>query len=90
VLLVGSLWKLRPTPGTVAARLANCRPLSGRLSMRFTSTTAPTPDAVVWMRGEAPVTLTVSASAATFIGKSTACVCATFTSTSFLDTVAKP
>ena len=25
VLLVGSLWKPRPTPGTVAARLANCR-----------------------------------------------------------------
>ena len=58
--------------------------------MRFTSTTAPTPDAVVWMSGEAPVTLTVSASAATFIAKSTAVDCATFTSMSFFDTVVKP
>ena len=52
--------------------------------------TAPTPDAVVWISGEAPVTLTVSASWATFIGKSTACVCATFTSIAFFDTVVKP
>ena len=90
VLLVGSLWKPRPTPGTVAARFANCRPLSGRLSMRLTSTTAPTADAVVWISGEAPVTLTVSASCATFSGKSTACVWATLTSMAFLDTVVKP
>jgi hypothetical protein len=71
VLLVGSVWKLRPTPGTVAARFANWRPFSGMLSIRFTSTTAPTDDAVVWISGVAPVTFTVSASCATFNGKST-------------------
>ena len=58
--------------------------------MRFTSTTAPTDDAVVWMSGVAPVTFTVSASCATFSGKSMACVCATLTSTSFFETVVKP
>jgi hypothetical protein len=42
------------------------------------------------MSGEAPVTLTVSASDATFSGKSTAWVCATFTSMLFFDTVVKP
>ena len=63
VLLVGSEWKPRPTPGIVAARLANCRPLSGRLSMLVTSTTPPTDEAVVSISGVSPVTLTVSADA---------------------------
>ena len=58
--------------------------------MRLISTTAPTDDAVVSISGVAPVTLTVSASAATFSGKSIDCVWATFTSTSFFETVAKP
>ena len=50
----------------------------------------PTAEFVVWINGVAPVTLTVSASDATFIGKSIATVWPTFTSTSFFDTVAKP
>ena len=90
LLLVGSVWKPRPTPGMVAARFANCRPLSGMLSIRFGSTKPPTDDEVVSTSGDDPVTLTVSANAATFNGKSTDCVWATLTSMSFLDTVVKP
>ena len=50
----------------------------------------PTDDEVVSMSGVAPVTFTVSASDATLRLKSTACVCETFTSMSFLLTVVNP
>ena len=90
MLLVGSLWKPRPTPGMVAARFANCRPLSGRLSIVLGSTIPPTDEAVVSISGDAPVTFTVSATEATLSAKSTACVWATFTSMSFFDIVVKP
>jgi hypothetical protein len=64
VALVGSEWKPMPTPGTVAARLANCRPLSGSRSMRVKSTTCPTDEDVVAITGVFPTTVTVSATCA--------------------------
>jgi hypothetical protein len=66
VFFVGSLWKPRPTPGIVIARFANCRPFSGRFSIRCTSTTPPTDEVLVWMSGVSAVTLTFSDSPATF------------------------
>ena len=57
MLFVGSEWKPSPTPGIVAARLANCRPLSGRFSIRAMSTTPPTDDERVSMSGVPPVTV---------------------------------
>ncbi len=50
----------------VIAALANCRPLSGMLSIRSTSTTPPTDDEVRSMSGVSPRTSTASASDATF------------------------
>jgi len=60
VLLVGSVWNPRPTPGMVTARLANCRPLSGIDSMRPVSTTPPTAELLVSISGVSPVTVMVS------------------------------
>jgi hypothetical protein len=65
-LLVGSLWKPRPTPGIVAARFANCRPFSGRLSIFDVSTTPPTEELLVWISGDSAVTCTLSATPASF------------------------
>ena len=48
-----------PTPGKVAARLANCRPLSGSPSMRRGSTTPPTTADVACISGLAATTFTV-------------------------------
>ena len=67
MLLVGSEWKPRPTPGIVAARLANWRPLSGRFSIRLMSTTPPTDELRrLDQRRSRAVTLTLSATPATF------------------------
>ena len=64
VLLVGSEWNPMPTPGTVAARFANWRPLSGSRSIRVRSTTWPIDEDVVGMSGVSPTTVTVSATCA--------------------------
>ena len=90
VLLVGSEWKPRPTPGIVAARFANCRPLSGIDSIRPTSTTPPTAEEVVSISGASPVTVTVSATFATVRPKSTEIVWPTLMTMPFRSIVENP
>ena len=90
VLLVGSEWKPRPTPGIVAARFANCRPLSGRLSIRLMSTTPPTDEEDVSISGVSPVTVTVSETFATFNVMLMSRVWPTLTTMPLFSTLLKP
>ena len=90
VLLVGSEWKPSPTPGIVAARLANCRPLSGMLSMRRTSTTPPTAELAVWIMGVSPETLIVSDTVATSSFSGMSIVWPTLTISPLFVSVLKP
>jgi hypothetical protein len=71
-------------------RLANCRPLSGRFSMRATSTTPPTDDAVVSISGVSPVTVIVSLTFATERVISTVMFWPTFSTRALLSNRLKP
>ena len=48
---VGSVWKPRLTPGTSAARFANCRPFRGRFSIWASLMTVPMPVSPLSIRG---------------------------------------
>jgi len=81
--LVGSVWKLRLTPGTRAARFANCRPLRGRFSIWVPVISSPTPDCLTSTSGASATTVTSSVLAATDILNSTLVVADTLTETFF-------
>jgi hypothetical protein len=89
VLLVGSVWKPRLTPGTRAARLPNWRPFRGRFSIWVPVTTSPTPEDFVSMRDDSAVTVSASVMVATLRRNSEVVVDCTLT-TLFRDCVANP
>ena len=90
MLLVGSEWKPSATPGIVIAALANCRPFSGRFSIRWTSTTPPTDDDPVWISGVSPETVIVSCTDASFRVRLRSSVWPTLTTMPLLSILLKP
>ena len=90
VVLVGSEWKPRLTPGTRAARFPNCRPFRGRFSIWAVATTSPTPELLVSMSGASARTEISSVLVATFMRKSSPVFCDTLTTASLRVTVANP
>jgi hypothetical protein len=75
------VWKPRLTPGTSAARFANCRPLRGRFSIWVPVTSSPTPESFTSTSGASAMTVTSSVFCATVILNSTLVVAETFTDT---------
>ena len=71
-------------------RFANCRPLSGRLSSRLTSTTPPTDDEEVWMSGVSARTVIVSDTAASLRVRLRSIVWPTLTTMPLFSTLLKP
>ena len=90
VLLVGSVWNPRLTPGTRPARLPIWRPFSGRFSIWLPVMISPTPVSFWSMSGASARTVSSSDWPATAILNSTVVVAATFTVTLFRLWPAKP
>ena len=78
------------TPGTIAARRAKFRPLSGSSVMVLVSTTCPSDEVSVWVFGAAPTTSTVSETFPTSSVKSTFKRSCTFRSMPLLLSFLKP